>query len=314
MKNWTTANIPNDLSDKVYIVTGTSSGIGTVLAYELAKRGAKIIGANRNIEKAKNAIEKIKNTNDDLSSLQILKLDISSLNSVREFAKIIIEDNSIKQIDGLLLNAGIMALPERKESVDGYELQMATNALGHHLLTSLLLPKIIKAPRSVIVSTTSSASSTVNSERIWDDLNAEDKYDAWEVYGVSKIAAVQFRDRFLELLKKANLENQIFVHSTHPGLTATPLFDASKGVFATVFRSIRGLFMMDVNQGALSTLRATIDTTLANGSFIGPKGLTGFSGYPKPIKVYNPKMSLDPKLREKMWDYCNKVTGASWTL
>jgi NAD(P)-dependent dehydrogenase (short-subunit alcohol dehydrogenase family) len=233
---------------------------------------------------------------------------------VREFARTIIDDNNIKQIDGLLLNAGIMALPERKESVDGYELQMATNVLGHHLLTSLLLPKIIKAPRSVIVSTTSSASSTINSERIWDDLNAEDKYDPWEVYGVSKIAAVQFRDRLLELLKKANLENQIFVHSTHPGLTATPLFDASKGVFATVFRSIRGLFMMDVNQGALSTLRATIDTTLDNGSFIGPKGLTGFSGYPKPIKVYNPKMSLDPELREKMWDYCDKVTGAKWRI
>jgi NAD(P)-dependent dehydrogenase (short-subunit alcohol dehydrogenase family) len=314
MKNWTTTEIPNDLRDKVYVITGTSSGIGTVMAYELAKRGAKIIGANRNIEKAKNAIEKIKNIDDDLSSLQILKLDISSLNSVREFAKNIIENNSIKQIDGLLLNAGIMALPERKVSVDGYELQMATNVLGHHLLTSLLIPKLKKAIRSVVVSTTSSASSTVNGDRIWDDLNAEDKYDAWEVYGVSKIGAVQFRDGFLELLKNANLENQIFVHSTHPGLTATPLFDASKGVFATIFRSIRGLFMMDVNQGALSTLRATIDETLPNGSFIGPKGLTGFSGYPKPIKVYNPKMSLDPKLREKMWNYCNKVTGAIWNL
>ncbi len=314
MKNWTTAEIPNDLSDKVYVITGTSSGIGTVLAYELAKRGAKIIAANRNIEKANNTIEKIKDTNDDLSSLQILKLDISSLNSVREFAKIIIEENSIKKIDGLLLNAGIMAMPERKESVDGYELQMATNVLGHHLLTSLLLPKIKEAPRSVIVSTTSSASSTVNSDRIWDDLNAEDKYDAWEVYGVSKIGAVQFRDGLLELIKKTNLENQIFVHSTHPGLTATPLFDASKGVFAAIFRSIRGIFMMDVNQGALSALRATMDESLPNGSFIGPKGLTGFSGYPKLIKVYNPKMSLDPKLREKMWDYSNETTGATWNL
>lgn len=314
MAKWTTAEMPTDLSYKLYVITGTSSGIGTVMAYELAKRGARVIAANRNIEKAKKAIDKIQDKTDNLSSLRYLNLDVSSLESVREFSKIIIEDHNIKQIDGLLLNAGIMALPERKESVDGYELQMATNVLGHHLLTSLLMSKIKTAPRSVIVSTTSSASSTVNSKRIWDDLNAENKYDAWEVYGISKIAAVQFRDGLLERLRKANLENQIFVHSTHPGLTATPLFDASKGVFASVFRSVRGLFMMDVNQGALSTLRATIDETLPNGSFIGPKGITGFSGYPKPIKEYNPKLSLDPKLREKMWNYCDRVTKATWTL
>lgn len=314
MKNWTTTKIPNDLSDKQYIITGTSSGIGTVMAYELAKRGARVVAANRNIEKAKKAIEKILNKTDNLSSLRFLKLDVSSLNSVQEFSKIIIEDNTIKKIDGLLLNAGIMALPERKESVDGYELQMATNVLGHHLLTSLLIPKIKESPRAVIVSTTSSASSTVNSKRIWEDLNAKNKYDAWEVYGISKIAAVQFRDGLLERFRKANLENQIFVHSTHPGLTATPLFDASKGVFATVFRSIRNIFMMDVEKGALSTLRATIDETLPNGSFIGPKGLTGFSGYPKPIKVYNPKLTQDPKLREKMWNYCDETTGAMWNL
>lgn len=314
MNKWTTDQIPANLKDKVYIITGTSSGIGTVMAYELAKRGAKIIAANRNVEKAKKAIDEIHDKTDDLSSLQILKLDVSSLTSVREFAETIENDDSITQIDGLLLNAGIMALPERKESVDGYELQMATNVLGHHLLTSLLLPKIKKAPRAVIVSTTSSASTTVNKKRIWDDLNAEDKYDPWEVYGVSKIAAVQFRDGLLELIKKANLENKIFVHSTHPGLTATPLFDTSKGVFATIFRSIRNLFMMNVSQGALSTLRATVDESLPNGSFIGPKGLTGFSGYPKPIKIYNPKLSLAPQLRDKMWNYCNEITGAKWDL
>ena len=314
MQKWTISNIPNDLKGKVYVISGTSSGIGTVMAYELAKRGAKVIAANRNIEKARNAIEKISNNSNNLKTLKILKLDVSSLASVREFAKTILEDNSIKQIDGLLLNAGIMALTERKESVDVYEMQMATNILGHHLLTSLLIPKIKVAPRAVIVSTTSSASSTVNSKRIWDDLNAEDKYDPWEVYGVSKIAAIQFRDGLLELIKKANLEKKIIVHSTHPGLTATPLFDASKGLFATIFRSIRNIFMMEVNKGALSTLRATIDESLPNGSFMGPKGLTGFSGYPKPIKVYNPKLSLDPKLRDKMWNYCNETTGANWKL
>ena len=92
MKKWTTAEMPKDLSNKLYVITGTSSGIGTVMAYELAKRGAQVIAANRNVGKAKKAIENIQNEKDDLSSLRILKLDVSSLNSVREFAKKIQED------------------------------------------------------------------------------------------------------------------------------------------------------------------------------------------------------------------------------
>jgi NAD(P)-dependent dehydrogenase (short-subunit alcohol dehydrogenase family) len=314
MKNWTRTDIPVDLSKKTYIITGTSSGIGTVLAYELAKRGAQVIAGNRNVAKAERAMADVKDPSDNLSRFKVLPLDVSSLESVREFAEKVNGDASIAHIDGLLLNAGIMALPERKESVDGFEMQMATNVLGHHLLTSLLMTKIKLAPKSVIVSTSSSASSTVSDRKIWDDLNAEKKYDPWEVYGVSKIAAVQFRDGLREILKEANLNDKIHVHSTHPGLTATPLFDASKGLFASVFRSIRGIFMMSVAQGALSTLRATVDESLPDGSFVGPGGITGMSGNPKVIKVYNPKISLDPVLRKKLWDYSDQATGAQWPL
>ena len=312
MKNWTRKNIPSDLSDKTYVITGTSSGIGTVIAYELAKRGAQVIAGNRNLEKAHKAIATIKKPSDDLSRLIILPLDISSLQSVREFAKEVNTTSDISQIDGLLLNAGIMALPERKESVDGLELQMATNVLGHHLLSSLLMPKIKLSKRAVIVSTSSSASSTAKDKNLWDDLNAEKKYDPWEVYGLSKIAAIQFRDGVRDVIKEAKLNHKIHVHSTHPGLTATPLFDASKGVFASVFRSIRGIFMMDVEQGALSTLRVAVDETLPDGSFIGPGGITGMTGNPEVRNVYNPKLALDPILRQKMWDYCDEVTGAVW--
>lgn len=207
-----------------------------------------------------------------------------------------------------------MALPERKVSVDGFELQMATNVLGHHLLTSLLLEKIKQASSSVIVSTTSSASSTVSDQKIWDDLNAEKKYDAWEVYGLSKIAAVQFRDGLHELLKKAKLDDKIKVISTHPGLTATPLFDAGRGFISNIFRGIKGIFMMTPAQGALSSLRAVVDDSIPSGSFIGPGGITGFSGNPKIINEYNRKLALDPILRKKMWDYCDQATHASWKI
>ncbi len=313
MNNWTEQNLPTNLFGKTYVITGTSSGIGTVLAYQLAKRGATVIAGNRNIEKAHKALAKYQTDQDDLSGFSTLPLDISSLESVKEFAEKINEDSKVPSIDGLILNAGIMALPNREVSKDGFELQMATNVLGHHLLTSLLIRKIKEAPSSIVVSTTSSASGTVRDKNIWDDLNAEKKYDAWEVYGLSKIAAVQFRDELRELIKKAKLDHKIKVISTHPGLTATPLFDVSKGFISNIFRSVKRIFMMTPSQGALSSLRAVLDETIPDGSFIGPDGLTGFNGNPKIIKEYNRKFAFDPVLRKKMWEYCDKATNAVWS-
>lgn len=305
--------MPKDLRGNIFLITGTSSGIGTVIAYELARRGAKVVAGNRNTEKARQAMAAVQSDADDLSGFSTHKLDLSSLASVRTFAGQVQADASIPHIDGLILNAGIMALPDRKESVDGFELQMATNVLGHHLLTSLLLSKVKAAPAGVIVSTSSSASSTVNRRAIWDDINAEQKYDAWEVYGLSKIAAYQFRDGLRERLMQTTPSPKIKVLTTHPGLTATPLFDASQGLFATIFRSIKGVFMMKPAEGALSTLRAVLDDSIPDGSFLGPGGLTGFRGNPKVIKEYNQKMALDPALRQKMWAYCDASTGAVWT-
>lgn len=314
MSNWTAKNLPTNLAGKTYVITGTSSGIGTVMAYELATRGATVIAGNRNTEKAHKALANYQRGKADLSGFSTLPLDISSLASVKAFAEKINNDDKVTLIDGLILNAGIMALPERKESVDGFELQMATNVLGHHLLTSLLMEKIKHAPASVIVSTTSSASTQAKDKNIWDDINAEKKYDAWEVYGLSKIAAVQFRDRLRELLKEANLDIKIKVISTHPGLTATPLFDAGKGLISNIFRSVKGIFMMTPTEGALSSLRAVLDDSIPSGSFVGPGGITGFSGNPKIIKEYNRKMALDPVLRRKMWDFCDQATQAKWNV
>ena len=313
MTNWTLSDMPEDLTGKIYLITGTSSGIGTVIAHELARRGARVVAGNRNTEKARQAMAEIQAKSDNLSGFSTQTLDLSSLASVRAFAGHVLADPTVPHIDGLILNAGIMALPERKLSVDGFELQMATNVLGHHLLTALLLDKLKAAATAVVVSTSSSASSTVNRRSIWDDINAEQKYEPWEVYGLSKIAAYQFRDGLRDRLKQTMPSSGIKVLTTHPGLTATPLFDVSQGGLATVFRGVKGVFMMAPAQGALSTLRAVMDDGLPDGSFLGPGGWTGFRGAPKVIREYNRKLALDPELREKMWAYCDASTGAVWS-
>lgn len=312
MADWTVSDMPGDLTGKTYVITGTSSGIGTVIAHELAKRGARVVAGNRSTEKARQAMAAVQGESGDPGAVSTLALDLSSLASVRAFAEQVRADTTLSRIDGLILNAGIMALPERTVSVDGFEMQMATNVLGHHLLTSLLLDELEASPSAVVVSTSSSASSTVKRRALWDDINAERRYDPWEVYGLSKIAAYQFRDGLRERLKRASPSSRIKVLTTHPGLTATPLFDASRGSVATIFRAVKGVFMMSPADGASSTLRAVIDEDLPDGSFLGPGGWTGVRGAPKVIKEYNRTLALDPELRAKMWAHCDASTGAVW--
>lgn len=87
MSNWTLSDAPKDLKGKIYVITGTSSGIGTVIAYELSRRGAKVIAGNRNVQKAQQAMAAVTSKSDDLSGFSIVKLDVSSLASVRAFVK-----------------------------------------------------------------------------------------------------------------------------------------------------------------------------------------------------------------------------------
>jgi NAD(P)-dependent dehydrogenase (short-subunit alcohol dehydrogenase family) len=284
----------------------------TVIACELFKRGARVVAGDRSPEKAQRALAALRPDSVGSSRFSSLPLDLASLASVRAFAEIVNSDAQVTHLDGLILNAGIMALPERKLSEDGFELQMATNVLGHHLLTSLLLEKVKASRAGVVVSTSSSASSAVSRQAPWDDLNAETKYDPWEVYGVSKIAAVQFRDGLRAHLARSASPSNVKVLTTHPGLTATPLFDVSRGLFANVFRSIKGVFMMDPAQGALSSLRAVLGESVPDGSFLGPGGISGLRGTPRIIEEYNPKFCLDPLPRQKMWAYCDAFTQAVW--
>lgn len=312
MAQWTLANMPNSLDGKTYIITGTSSGIGTVMAYELAKRGAIVIGANRNVPKSIDAIKALHPSNEMLANFKPLELDVSSLASIRQFSEKVMSDEAILHIDGLILNAGIMGIPERRLSVDGLEMQMATNVVGHHLLTSLLMNKLLAAPKSVIISTSSGASNQIKHKETWDDLNSEKSYDPWEVYAMTKIAACQFRDGLLERMKEAEVQSTVHVIATHPGVTSTPLFDEAKGVLGSLFRFFRSTIMMNSEQGALSSLKALVDESVPNGSFVGPGGIAGMFGNPKVVDTFNPKFTLDPKLRAKLWDYCDKITGATW--
>ncbi len=146
------------LTGKVAIITGANTGIGYETALDFAQRDARVIIACRNLKKAGIASEKIKKLSKN-NNVQVEKLDLSDLSSVRNFAAKM--NHTLKTLDLLINNAGVMATPYSK-TVDGFEMQFATNHLGPFSLTNMLLPLLTKTQGSRIVNVSSLAHECIN--------------------------------------------------------------------------------------------------------------------------------------------------------
>ena len=167
MNYWTAEDIP-DQTGKIVIVTGANSGLGFEDTRALAKKGASVIMACRSIDKAEDAARQIR-AEHPAADLTIMPLDLASLDSVRQFAQDFTQ--RYKTLNLLINNAGVMALPHRRETADGFEMQIGTNHLGHFALTGLLMPLIASTPGARVVSVSSGAH---RMGRIsFDDLQAE---------------------------------------------------------------------------------------------------------------------------------------------
>ncbi|MFI5302693.1 MAG: oxidoreductase, partial [Polyangiales bacterium] len=215
MSTWTVDQIPSQRGRNV-IVTGANSGIGFHTARVLAERGAHVVLACRDPKRAADAVARIHGKSPE-ASVEAASLDLSSLASVRSFAREFLARGV--PLDLLINNAGVMAPPERQTTRDGFELQIGTNHLGHFLLTSLLFPAIARAPGARVVNVASLAH---KSGRIrFDDLQSERSYGGFTAYAQSKLANLLFT---LELQKRASAAGLDFLAVTaHPGFSATNL-------------------------------------------------------------------------------------------
>ena len=202
MSSWTAADLPS-FSGRTVIVTGANSGLGEVTARELARVGAQVILACRNLDKGNAAAAGM------TGDVEVRQLDLQSLASVREFA------DGIAAVDVLINNAGIMAVPYAL-TADGFESQIGTNHLGHFALTNLLLPKI--SDRVVTVSSMMHLMGYVSIK----DLNWKSRpYLAWPAYGQSKLANLLFTSELQRRLDAAG--SKLKAHASHPGYSATNL-------------------------------------------------------------------------------------------
>jgi NAD(P)-dependent dehydrogenase (short-subunit alcohol dehydrogenase family) len=296
---WNESNI-SDQKGKVFIVTGSTSGLGKETSIVLARKNATIIMAVRDLKKAESVKKEILGEN-NRAKIDIQELDLASLESIRSFSESIIK--KYKKIDGLINNAGIMACPFSKTK-DGFEIQMGTNHLGHFALTGLLFPLLKNTSNSRIVNVSSIAHTSGNID--FEDMNWEKrKYKTWSAYSDSKLANLYFT---YELSRKLGQnKGGPMVLASHPGWTATDLQKHSgMANFMNIFLGQK------IKVGALGGLRATTDPTAKSDNYFGSPSMGGMKGHPVLVKSNDLSYNVDNA--KKLWKLSEELTGVSYSI
>lgn len=297
MAQWIDDAVP-DLTGKVAIVTGANSGLGYETARALAAKGATVVMAVRTIAKGGKAAGQICDEHPS-AALDLVHLDLADLASVRRAA-----DDICRRYPALHLlinNAGVMALPKKQVTTDGFEMQFGTNHLGHFALTGLLFPMIARTPGARVV-TVSSFVHRLNLIKL-DNLNAERWYQKWNAYGTSKIANLLFTYE-LQRRFEADCIDALAV-AAHPGWTNTNLQQHSG-----IFNRLNPVFGQSPLMGALPTLYAATVPDVRGGEYYGPGGLFELRGYPKRVK--SSRKSHDRDLAARLWALSEEMTGVQF--
>ncbi|WP_242088571.1 SDR family oxidoreductase [Curtobacterium sp. DN_7.5] len=301
--------IPDQTGRRI-VVTGANSGTGKETATRLAAAGASVVLAVRTLSKGEDAASGIRAAH-PAADVEVRELDLADLASVRRFADGIAQDD--RPLDVLVNNAGVMAPPERFETVDGFELQFGTNFLGPFALTNLLLPQLLRTDaartRPARVATMSSLAAVFGSIR-FADLQWERGYNGWRAYGQSKLA-----DLLLALhLHRLTVERDWPLVSTaaHPGYTRTNLQSAGRslGRSKPVRSSDRALpFTQDVEHGSEPLLYAAVGPDAVGGAYYGPAGFAGLTGPTTTASV--PRSARSADLARSLWAVAEDLTGTT---
>ena len=296
----------SDQTGKTAIVTGANIGLGFETAKALASAGAHVVMACRNVVKANDAKSNILQAVSN-ASLEVRQLDVSDLDSVRQFAAGINTD--FKAIDLLINNAGVMACPQQK-SAQGFELQLATNHLGHFALTGLLLEKLEAAPAARVVALASVAH--LGGRFNWQDLNNGKGYKSFPVYCQSKLANLVFAIEMDRRLKAAN--SSVTATAAHPGMSDTNLAyagpAATQNIIGKGVVKVVGSFLNTAEQGAQPTLMAATADFVVGGDYFGPQGFREYKGKPGPAKMSRRAQNSDNGA--KLWAESEKMTGIAY--
>lgn len=301
-ENWTTQDIPSQ-EGQVVIITGANSGLGFGTTRELARNGAEVVMAVRNLNKGQQVKKEIQQEIPS-AKLSVIELDLASLNSIDKFVSTFQE--SYEELHILINNAGLMMPEERQETQDGFEAQIGVNHLGHFALTNQLLPLLHRTGNSRVVTISSIYGKKGFASINWDDLHWTDNYDKTDAYSQSKFANQLFAVELHRKLK--SVESKIISTMAHPGYTATNL-QRHTGLIGKIGNK---LIAQDLEMGVLPQLRAATDPTVKSGDYYGPSGFMNMKGYPE-LESPNEKVK-DSKLTKKFWKLSEELTNTTFPL
>jgi len=305
-QRWTLEQMPR-LEGKTAVVTGANSGLGFHTSRALARSGARVIMACRDLEKGQQARQMIMETGADAEP-EVWHLDLASLDSVKGFA--LKYEGSGYPLDLLINNAGLMAIPLNRTE-EGFEMQFGVNHLGHFALSARLWPRLAESGPSRLVQLSSLAHAMGHIR--FEDIHWERKYRKWEAYGMSKLANLLFIHELARRLKAGG--NRVLAVAAHPGYADTEL--QAKGsrmkgdrLGAAFYQLANKLVAQSGEKGALPTLYAATAEGVEQGAYFGPGGLLGLHGFPAPD---SPRRKLvNDEVAARLWKVSESLTGVEF--
>ncbi|MGI9156799.1 MAG: oxidoreductase [Marmoricola sp.] len=303
---WNPSEIP-DLAGNRILVTGVTSGIGTQTALELARHGAEVVLAARSSDKLATT-RRMLETEAAGATFHDLVVDVSDLSSVRRAAE---RATDLGPLDVLVNNAGVMATPKRR-TVDGLELQLATNHFGPFLLTGLLLPQLVASGAGRVVTVASQAHRITRKAPLGDPRRKPLRYSRWDAYAKSKLANLLFTYELDRRLRAKGLP--VIALAAHPGYSATELMGAGRSASGESRRGaiLQGVFALvgqPAEMGAWPSLMAAT-APLPGSTYIGPMNGGEFAGPPRIVS--STKLARDPETQRRLWEVSEEATGISY--
>ena len=298
---WNVDQLPN-LTGKTYLITGGNAGLGFQTAKYLGAKGANLVLACRSLDKAARASSELRKT--IKGNVEVLKLDLSDLACVKDAAEE--AHRRFDKLDGLINNAGIMQCP-KKETKDGFEMQVGTNHLGHFLFSGLMLD-LVEAGKGRFVTLTSLAN-RVDGLKL-DDFMSEKDYSPNGAYVKSKISNLMFA---LELDYRLRESGSTAISiACHPGYSNTNLQNAGpKGLLNAIYKVVNPLFAQQPAQGALSTVLAAAGKEAVRGAYYGPQKMWEMRGPVGDAQVGAHILVEDT--RKLLWEKSEDLVNFKWS-
>jgi NAD(P)-dependent dehydrogenase (short-subunit alcohol dehydrogenase family) len=288
---------------RLAVVTGATGGLGFETAVALARASMDVIVAGRNEARGREALRRIRPLAPD-ALIRFEKLDLADLRSVSAFADRLREAG--RAVDLLVNNAGVMALPRRRVTADGFEMQLGSNYLGHFALTGLLLPLVRRSrwPRVVQVSSIAHRCGAIR----FHDLHWESGYKPWAAYSQSKLAMLLFA---FELQRRSDQHGWgLLSNAAHPGFARTDLIangPGTRSLLACLSLSLGSVVSQSASDGALPTLFAATSPEVQPAGYYGPRGFFGLRG--RPTLSIPARRARDRNVARRLWEVSEQLTG-----